>query len=879
MRKIIYSKYNQTRTTKYQTKTVIVKDDRDMYVEKSAVSEAAREHIDRFKSSYEGIKKLYPNIKVIDTIFDGEIVRYPYLKGRDYDSVIVDGVTGVESLLEKVKLAIEELFVVNSDNVCKFSMNDEFKEMFGDIDCADLECIKPCNLDMIFDNIMLMEDGSRVLFDYEWVFDIAIPRNFVIYRVLCHFFERHIELITSRYNFDTFMEYFGISESEVQRFLKMEAGFIKHVYNEGEPAFSSEQYPIERMPFEIANWKARDYDNLMKIYRDSEFIYKRIVRTQNERIENLQKELDEYRRAYEQVLGSKSWKMTKPLRWTRSGLASVKNNGVKKTGQIVKAKINKTGNVINTNTVEEITNNAIWYDRELFVDENTIIAQKNREFSNKVKFSIITPLFNTPEKYLRELLDSVVNQTYTNLELCLCNFGDDEHKYVEDICKEYADRDSRIVYHGGFENKGISENTNTCLAYATGDYIALLDHDDLLHVTALYYMAEEINNSGADFLYSDEIKFEEEAKYAYAPNFKPDFSAEELRVHNYICHLCVFKKSLLDEVGGYRKEFDGSQDHDIVLRLTEKAKKISHISRILYLWRVHQGSVALNINEKPYATIAGEKAVTEQLNRMGQNLRAESIINNIPCYRYVSENNDISKMAAIIWGTSKDDNYNGMKEKLVSEGMTSENIVCVCEENTDNSSINYSGAIVGELWNLGMKKLKTDWVLIIYANAKTNSDNILEKFSVYTERQDIFTVDTKVVNSSSILSGGLQLYGDFGNDLKLRCKGRDKNYPGYENAMILSREVVASLGVCTLVNKNIWNRTAKFGRNSIKAMGWLTFDAPAFGGINVWTPEIEVSIENEAVMDVYESIDVVYGQECGHKDRLLSEKVVKYGLE
>lgn len=223
--------------------------------------------------------------------------------------------------------------------------------------------------------------------------------------------------------------------------------------------------------------------------------------------------------------------------------------------------------------------------------------QKNRKFLAPVSFSIITPLYNTPENYLRELLESLQKQTYPKWQLCLADGSDKEHEYVGEICREYASKDSRICYEVLEENKGISENTNECLKFATVDYIGLLDHDDILHESALYEMMKVIEEEKADFLYSDEVKFSGKIEDASDFNFKPGFGKDELRAHNYICHFTVFKKSLLDQIGqAYRPEFDGSQDHDMVLRLTEKAEKIVHIPKVLYYWRVHPQSVSMNLD-------------------------------------------------------------------------------------------------------------------------------------------------------------------------------------------------------------------------------------------------------------------------------------------
>lgn len=247
--------------------------------------------------------------------------------------------------------------------------------------------------------------------------------------------------------------------------------------------------------------------------------------------------------------------------------------------------------------------------------------------------SIITPLYNTPKEYLSEMIESVENQSYDNWELCLADASDDEHAYVEEYCRKKAEKDSRIKYKRLYENGGISVNSNVCASMASGNYIGILDHDDVLHLDAMKMVVREIEHYDSDFVYSDEAKFSTDINDYYGEAYKPDFGMDELRAHNYICHFNVFSKELFDEVGGYRKEYDGSQDHDLVLRLCEKAKNIRHIPEILYYWRVHEQSVAMNISAKSYAVDAGIAAVQDSLKRMGEKGKVRSSIKGIPRYK------------------------------------------------------------------------------------------------------------------------------------------------------------------------------------------------------------------------------------------------------
>lgn len=238
--------------------------------------------------------------------------------------------------------------------------------------------------------------------------------------------------------------------------------------------------------------------------------------------------------------------------------------------------------------------------------------QRNHKFEISPKISIIVPLYNTPEKFFDELVESLQNQTYSNWELCLAD-GTPE-KPIK-FMKKYL-KDKRIKYKYIGENKGISGNTNEALTLVTGDYIGLLDHDDLLPIFSLYEIVKAINeNPEVEFIYSDEDKLETIKGPRYGVFFKPDPSPYTLNSANYICHFSVFKKELMDKLGGFRSEYDGSQDFDIVARAFENTDKIVHIPKVLYQWRVHQNSTAGNSDSKPYAFEVGKKVIKDHVKR------------------------------------------------------------------------------------------------------------------------------------------------------------------------------------------------------------------------------------------------------------------------
>lgn len=271
-----------------------------------------------------------------------------------------------------------------------------------------------------------------------------------------------------------------------------------------------------------------------------------------------------------------------------------------------------------------------WFSRKDFCIPSYAFGMSKRDFLNQqkkakqngemVKFSILVPLYNTPKVFLKEMIASCLGQSYENWELCLTDGSDDDHGYVKEICELAIKNDSRIKYKKLDKNLGISANTNECLKMATGDWISLFDHDDLLHPAALYEIYDKILNESADFIYSDEAIFLGDNLHSIKEiHYKPEFSLSLLETNNYICHFTSFKKELLGDYY-FDSECDGAQDYDVILRLTEKAKVICHVNKILYYWRASPQSTAYNSNSKDYTTIAGKKALQKHFSRIGESV-------------------------------------------------------------------------------------------------------------------------------------------------------------------------------------------------------------------------------------------------------------------
>lgn len=321
----------------------------------------------------------------------------------------------------------------------------------------------------------------------------------------------------------------------------------------------------------------------------------------------------------------------------KKGLNYIRYNGLGGVWSRVKYKMSGLGLAYNS-----------WYKDKHEADPEELVRQRQTKFDYEPVISILVPVYMTPEFFLRAMIESVRNQTYVNWELCIVDgsqadksedaYTEDEpdvesetHKKIysmetEKIIREYMENDERIKYKILEQNLGISENTNHALQMATGDYIALLDHDDFLTDDALFHIVSALQDERYDALYSDEDKVSEDGIKYSDPALKPDFSIDLLRAHNYITHFFVTKRELAIKVGGFRKEYDGAQDYDFILRCCENAYAfnpdkqvtIKHIPRVLYHWRINNRSVASNPHKKEYAKEAGKKALAAHINRMGE---------------------------------------------------------------------------------------------------------------------------------------------------------------------------------------------------------------------------------------------------------------------
>jgi GT2 family glycosyltransferase len=482
--------------------------------------------------------------------------------------------------------------------------------------------------------------------------------------------------------------------------------------------------------------------------------------------------------------------------------------------------------------------------------------QKSTRFPKKIKFSVVVPLFNTPMKFLEEMIASVEKQTYGNWELCIADGSDEDHGYTKTICKKHARKDRRIIYKKLDKNLGISGNTNDCIYMSTGEYIALLDHDDLLHPSALFEAMKIICSKDVDIIYTDEDKIDSNKKRFSEPHFKPDFAIDNLRAYNYICHLLVFKKSLLNEVGLFNSMYDGAQDHDMILRLVEKSENIVHIPKILYHWRKTHDSMSKDIESKVYAFQAGIDAVSNHLKRCG--LDAEVVSHDIfptiyrikykivgnPLISIIIPNKDhIEDLEKCINSIVTRSTYLNYEIIVVENGSKTKDIFNYYNEvKKGNAKVVYWSEEFNfpKLNNFGRKSAHGDYIVLMNNDIEIISPNWIEEMLMFCQRQDVGAVGAKLYYPDNTIQHGGVIIG-LGGVAGHSHKYFPQNAAGYCCRLLIQQNLSAVTAACMMVKTSVFDEMQ--GLDQSFTVGFDDVDfcmrIRMAGYLIVWTPYTE----------------------------------------
>lgn len=495
-------------------------------------------------------------------------------------------------------------------------------------------------------------------------------------------------------------------------------------------------------------------------------------------------------------------------------------------------------------------------------EENELELQRKTVWRESPLISIVTPLYNTPEEFLKQMIESVRNQTYTNWELCLADGSDDKHDCVKKICCSYISQDSRIVYKKLTENEGIVGNTNRCLELASGEYIGLLDHDDILHPSALYEAVKAIE-LGADFIYTDEMKFRDTPETSTDIVCKNGFGKDELRSHNYICHLVVFKKSLMEGMPElYRPECEGSQDYDMVLRLTEKAEHIIHIPKILYYWRVHAGSVSMNLAGKQYAVDSAKFAIAGQLERTGESGKVACNLPYETIYRIFYNIKKNPRVSVILKGDRKGPGLNLYIKELVKR-TSYRPLEIVCPRSAEFTSWDENVTFA--------EKAGGEYYIFLAQDCMPIAGDWIEEMLMYAHRDDVGCVGPWILyRNHTTCSAGAVLDKKEISGIHVINQGLAEGEQGYEANMRHVRNTTILSGRCLMISRKRFKELGGFdtGMNGFQDAD-LCLKSRVAGYWNVWTCFAKIETRRNPRKDLLWRKSDIFHEKW--RDRLLLE--------
>lgn len=435
--------------------------------------------------------------------------------------------------------------------------------------------------------------------------------------------------------------------------------------------------------------------------------------------------------------------------------------------------------------------------------------------------SIVVPLYNTPARYFKQMTGSVRKQTYTNWQLVMMDASDAAHAEVSAKAAALAQKDARFVYRK-IENGGIAANTTKGFAVATGEYLTLLDHDDVIYPNALYDVVRSIQSTGADFVYSDEIVLSDDFKQLGGYHFKPDFSPDYLRGVNYITHLAVFSRKLLNAAGAYEDpNFDGAQDHDLILRLTEKATKIHHIKKCLYVWRAAAGSTAQTMDAKPYAIAAGERAINAHLQRIGLQGEARAIPGAPGAFQLHYELTGHPRITVMIPNKDHTDDLDRCLTSLYKNAGYDNFEVLVIENNSTDPEteryyaqipqkfancrvVRYQGGFnFSAINNFGAQFANGEHLLLLNNDIEITSKDFLRELLSYSQRPDVGAVGAKLIYPDNEIQHAGVIMGINGSAGHSH-KGHPADAVGDMYRLVTTQDFMAVTGACLMTKTAIY---------------------------------------------------------------------------
>ena len=885
MNKICYAKYNRTRIPEFQTKTLIVEENGEKKVVKEALFSEGQSHIQSFLDKYVWINDLYQNIQPVNCTFENGQAVFPCLNGDTVGSCLELLLSDRGTLLSEMKKYMDKLFCYKDEYIIDFEMTQKFENIFG-VCNKNCKALKIANIDEIFDNFII--DGNQIyLIDYEWVFDFPIPLDFIRFRSVYYFYVKNGNYLSNTISLDEYLDYFGYDSNNRENWIQMDDAFQQYVHGKDRSYIYTKNYTKDNHDIkgllnsvhDIGGEYTRLQESLdeknnliimkdknIEDFRENEATLNKIIEDLRENEVTLNKIIEDLRenevtlnkiieglRENEVTLNEtiEDLRETEALQKINIGqlydkisnqeeyiqfLRRCMRNPFFALEQVLKKIAKKIlpeivqvglyclfteGIAVFIHKLKNYTHQKNQYEIWLTQNEKDILEKEELKYNPLI--SVVVPVYNVEDLQLIECIESVRKQTYENWELCLV----DDCSTMESVRKtlhKYEGRDKiKIVYRE--ENGHISRATNSGIEVATGEFIALLDCDDLLAPNALLEMARMLNaNPDYDFIYSDEDKLTEDGKVRKDPFFKPDWSPDTFMSLMYTCHFSMFRKALIDELGGMRVGLEGSQDYDLVLRVMEKTTRIGHIPKILYHWRERQESTANSMTAKPYIIESTKKAKLDALERRGLKGYLECI-EPIMQFRVVYEPIGNPKVSVII--PSKD-NYNILKQCIttIKEITAYSNYEIIIVDNGSNETnkkkyeelCTENGCIYeyrplqfnfSQMCNIGAKKASGDYYLFLNDDIEIKGAEWMSILLGQAQVPHVGAVGCKLLypNSNLIQHVGV-LNLEIGPGHAFHKFDDDMNY--YYGRNILDYNFSIVTGACLMVSKDKFEQVKGF---------------------------------------------------------------------
>ena len=465
-----------------------------------------------------------------------------------------------------------------------------------------------------------------------------------------------------------------------------------------------------------------------------------------------------------------------------------------------------------------------WYQAYV-PDQETLEAQKKHKFDYRPLISIAVPAYQTPVEFLKQMIESLISQTYPEWELCIANASPDNEE-MQRVLADYSAKDSRVRFCNLKENLGIAENTNRAFSMAKGEFMGLLDHDDLLAPNALYEIVQALqDHPQADALYTDEDKVTTELDEHFQPHLKPDFNLDLLRSNNYICHFFVVRRSIVEKAGGFRKEFDGAQDYDFIFRCTENAREVLHVPEILYHWRTHKASTADNPASKMYAFEAGKRAIEANLERTEtkgvvshtQDLgfyRVKYPVQGKPLVSVIIPNKDEKEtLQTCMEMLNSNTSYQNFEIIIIENNSTTDEIFRYYKELSKDPRIhllrwgkefNYSA-----INNFGVAHAKGEYLLFLNNDVKSINPDWMEEMLGVCQRPEVGGVGAKLIYPDNTIQHAGCVVG-MGGIAGHMFVDMPADRTGYLHKASLLQDMSAVTAACLMMKKEVFEEAGGF---------------------------------------------------------------------